>query len=368
MDIYIIIATILFVFAFIPQTKDKTGIVMFVVMAILILFDGLRWENGTDWLQYQTYFEKCLLYDNERYELGYILLNRSIRLLTSEYTVFLLLHATILYSVLYYYFKKYSVYPLLSFFLFFVLFIGYQGMNRQYLALSIGYIALVQLIQNRKIWFLALVCLASFFHMSVYILLLALLSRRFFPVYIYISTIVIAILLSFGGVVNFVADFGMHYFYGSMADYFSSYVEMENEQISATGFSLIFAYIRRLIIIIPFLFIKENIELKVKKALIIFFNLYFVAFIFYIIFSGTILNIIVSRANVYFFIFECILIPYIIYRYRKRFPRAFVYFIIYMYGLFSLYRGISRYDRMFKNPFLPYKAIYYNTDVYKYTD
>ena len=219
MEAYIFIATFLFFLSFAKLNHKQTKAAMLITVIVLILFDGLRWENGSDWLQYQSYFDRCLYQENERYELGYVYINKFVRSLTSEYNVFLFLHATFLYSILFYLFKRYSVYPLLSFFLFFTLFLGYQGMNRQYLALCFGYIAIIYLLKGSRLLFFSFVAIGSFFHMSVLMLLIALVSRHFLSTRVYVATALVAMVLSLFHIVNNVVSISTFYFFGKESIY-----------------------------------------------------------------------------------------------------------------------------------------------------
>ncbi|HCE47565.1 MAG TPA: EpsG family protein, partial [Prevotellaceae bacterium] len=110
--------------------------IFFFSLCWLVLHDGLRWFIATDWDVYYRFFRYCLLVKGDAvyFEPGYVLLNKIVRTVTDQYTVFLLLHAVIVYSLIGSTIYKYAAYPLLSLALLYAMMLGYLGMNRQYIA------------------------------------------------------------------------------------------------------------------------------------------------------------------------------------------------------------------------------------------
>ncbi len=366
MVIYIIVATFLFGVAFFVRLPNKHKGAYLLLSLILILFDGLRWESGTDWENYYQYYSYSLQEDNRHFEIGYLIINRLIRSITYNYTVFLLIHALCLYLCLGTFFKKNSYAPLLSLALFFVLFVPYQGMNRQYLAICFCLIAFNYLIDGRKRLFTILVLLGCLFHVTAFIFLIGLVFRRQYKNLTYILLIVSAILVGNLGFVKAIVDMGV----SSLGPRVSLLLDFYSQQdLSEQSFwGLLFAYFRRLSILIPMFFhMQKN---KLPRTIVLAINYYFVGFIVYILFNGTALQIMVSRGNVYFMLFECLLIPYLIYVYRRKLSKEFLFLAVYLVSIGSMVKGIQHYDVLGKgqNPFIPYKTIYYNTDVQKNTN
>lgn len=366
MVVYLFLAFFFFLCYFLPLKASQRKGVYVALFFILVLFDGLRWENGTDWQAYYDMFSNPTLDRYNHIEPAYMEVNRIIRAITSEYTVFLIVHALFLYSVLFSFFKKYSVYPLLSVFLFFTGFLGYQGMNRQYIALAICIIGIPFLLKNQKWKFVLLVITASFFHYSAFLFLVALLCKKLFSVKVYVLFLVVAIVLAQSNFVSFITDIGMSLVFGNIASYFEAYTEYGWE--GTTGSMIIIGYFKRLIVIIPFLLvIKKRTELLTAES-VLFFNLYFVGVLLYILFNGTSMQIIVGRGVVYFAFFEFVLSPLLVKLYEKRFGKRLLLCLLGVYFFINMITGIHRYDVGNQNPFLPYKSIYYNTNVVKPTD
>ena len=178
MIIYILVATVLFYVAYIAKGLRYQKKAYLCLSIMLVLFDGLRWESGTDWGNYYQYFTTCLMGDNSHFEVGYQTINRVVRSLTSSYTIFLLILAVALYTCLGLFFKKNSVAPILSLALFFALFVSYQGMNRQFIAICFCLIAYNCLEDKMNICFIILVLIGSIFHITAFLFLLGLLIKN----------------------------------------------------------------------------------------------------------------------------------------------------------------------------------------------
>ena len=365
MFIYIAIAILLFFFAY--TTKgSKSGDKIYLMMTIvLILFDGLRWESGSDWDNYYSYFNYCLLGDNSHFEIGYALINKAIRLITSNYTWFLIIHALILYGSVRLFFKKNSIYPLLSLALFFSFFVSYQGMNRQFLAVSVCLLAYNFLVENKKLPFILLVVTGSLFHISAFFFLIGLFFTKQFKNKTYAVFLIITIVIGNLGFVKTVINVGLSFVDMRFALLLDFYSDQEQAELSLVG--IIVAYFRRLLCIVPMLFYMKKHTLP--KTIQLAFNFYFIGFVTYIIFNGTVLQIMVSRGNVYFMIFECLLFPYILYVYKKKISTLLLFTSLTIFALANMIKGLQYYDVLGKNqnPFIPYKSIYYNTDVRKNT-
>ena len=77
----------------------------------MVFHDGFRWETGTDWTPYLIYFRDCLSLKVNYFDIGYGILSMLIRSITNEYSIFLIIHALLIYLLFFDCFKKYSVNP-----------------------------------------------------------------------------------------------------------------------------------------------------------------------------------------------------------------------------------------------------------------
>lgn len=245
------------------------------------------------------------------------------------------------------------------------MFLPYQGMNRQFLAIAICLLAFRYLVENNNKMFVLFVVAACFFHSSALIFLISLLLTKRYSFHTYLYTLLIVVAIGIVGVVQFILDFGLNMLSGHIA-YLLNFYSAENVE-SAHGLGLVLAYARRLLWIVPVIYKMSKSEFEIPRAIVIAFNLYFFGCLLYIIFNGSILQIFVSRALLYFTIFECLLIPFIIFTVKSDLKRLFLYVVVFFYGIFTLYKGLQSYDFGGQSPFVPYKTLYYNTDVPKIT-
>ena len=363
MFVYILVSLVLFGIGFSEKlVGEKTRLFMSIfVFVLLVCFDGLRWENGTDWDNYHDFFRNILDSEYEIFEIGYKYFNILIRSIVYNYTVFLMVFAIIMYSILWWFFKYYSEGPLFSFFLFFVLFVSVQGMNRQFMAIMICLISTYFLVLDKKLLFVLCVWFASLFHTTAFLFLVGLFLRKTYSFKFYSLILGGTILLSMSGFVVYAVDTMASFVTGGLATRLSVYSESDD----GTGGSTIIAIIRRLIWVLPILYIMKKQEEELPRHIILFFNMYFLGVLVYILFNGSILQIFVSRGTLYFMIFECILIPYLIYNYTIGTLRYVAMGLVLVYGLFNMNKGINGYTQGNDNIFLPYKSVYYNTDVHK---
>lgn len=363
MSIYIILSVVLFIIGFSEKfVHDKARLCLtLLVVLLLVCFDGLRWENGTDWENYYTFYKNSLDPEYEIFEVGYKYLNLVVHSVTESYTVFLIIYALIMYLILWCFFEYFSEGVLLSFFVFFVLFVPFQGMNRQFLAILICLISTYFLVLDKKWLFVACVWFASLFHLTALLFLVGLFLRKSFSFKFYSVLLGVTLLLSLSGFVAYAVDTVASIVTGGLAFRLSFYSETEE----SSGGLMIFAFIRRLIWIVPILLImRKNIE-ELPSHIILFFNFYFLGVLVYLLFNGSILQIFVSRGTLYFMFFECVLIPYLIYNYTSDTLRYLAMCLVFFYGLSNMYKGINGYTDGNNNVFIPYKSILINSDVPK---
>ena len=85
---------------------------MVLLVTVLILFRGLRWRTGTDWIQFEEVFNTCTWNvasyyrdDGNRMDMGWVLLNRIVKVF-GDYTLFLLITNSFLVGTWAYLSKK----------------------------------------------------------------------------------------------------------------------------------------------------------------------------------------------------------------------------------------------------------------------
>lgn len=92
MEIYFAIFGILALFSLLSSntTKSKENIYTALSFLIIVAFQGLRWERGTDWDSYNMFFHYSAG-PSWYYEYGWWFLNKTIRDLTNNYNILLII-------------------------------------------------------------------------------------------------------------------------------------------------------------------------------------------------------------------------------------------------------------------------------------
>lgn len=359
---YIFTFTILALFAIkdVFQIGFSTNRKLFILAILLLIFhDGFRWGIGTDWEAYLSYFKQND-WDNVDMDIGYIWLNKFISAFTDNYTVFLVIHAVIVYSLISRTIYKYSVYPLLSLFLFYALMITYLGMNRQYISFAIAIFSFQFLIENKKVIFIVLILFASLFHTSVLLFLFAIFFNREIKLKYILWLFFLALIISISGIIN---KLPLNIFYlfsenigGKMSFYGTSY-ELETN-IMFTILSLL----KRSIWLIIASFWYDKLK-NYDKNFSIIFNLYFVSTVIYILFNNTILQIIVARGMMFYNITEIFMIPYIISLINNLELKKLVMILVFIYGGITINKGMNYYkEDLGVDIFRPYNSVLINSE------
>lgn len=126
MEIYLISIFLIFLFG-VPQIYSNNWFVnnkylTFILYLVFVITIGLRWETGVDWNSYLSYFESisdiesALFYVFAGYEIGYGILVLAFKNFSTNYSLFLLVHAIVFYWGIFRMAKKYSPFFLYQFF------------------------------------------------------------------------------------------------------------------------------------------------------------------------------------------------------------------------------------------------------------
>ena|GEM_PF-6777555 len=157
------------------RKKWARAVLTSLSIAVLIIPFGFRaFSVGTDTLNYKSVFDKIsasqTIPKSLRYiEIFYSVFNYAIGHIWHNYTFFLVILGTVLFSLLFFTVNKLSIKPYISMVAFIGLGMYAQSMNamRQYLALAFVLLAIFELLKrNRWFWFLLFIVVAFFFHKS----------------------------------------------------------------------------------------------------------------------------------------------------------------------------------------------------------
>jgi len=357
---YVFTFTILALFAIkdVFKINSSTNLKLFILAILLLIFhDGFRWGVGTDWEPYLNFFE-LKEWDFVHFDIGYILLNKFVRLFTDNYSVFLILHAIIVYSLISITIYKYSVYPFLSLFLFYALMITYLGMNREYIAFAISLFSYKYLFENKRFIFVLIILVASLFHSSVLLFLFAVFFNNEIKLKYMLWIFITFLIISISGIVN---KLPLNLFYllsenigGKMSFYSTSY------ELDSNLLFTIFSLLKRSICLIIAAIYYDRLK-NSDKNFIIIFNLYFVSTIIYLLFNNTIFQIIVARGMMYFNITEIFMIPYIVSLVSNIEFKKVIILAVFVYGALTINKSMNFYkDDLGVDIFRPYNSVLIN--------
>lgn len=179
MTFYISLFTFFF-FGIIKNEILKSKKNNFIIFLIIFLF-CFSYQMGTDWLSYQSYYEKALLkvswkeilkYDSG-FEIGYIIINLFFYNLGISYEIFIGIVLSICTFVILKYIQKNSKNYYLAIFVFFISFLLaalVEPLVRQLIALTLFIISIKYIERKRAIKYMFIIFLATLFHKSAFFL------------------------------------------------------------------------------------------------------------------------------------------------------------------------------------------------------
>lgn len=324
----------------------------------MVFHDGLRWGIATDWKAYLEYFNNCLWKDDDEFEWGYIAMNKLIRSFTESYSIFLVIHACIVYACFYKLIKRYSPFPLLSFVVLYYSMLSYLGMNRQYLSLVVCLFTVPYLLQGKNIKVLCFIAVGILFHSTAIMFVIALfLNRRIDSRWLW-GIFFIAVMIALSGLVNKFPWEAVVVMSESSEDKLDFYIN-HNDNMVNTFLGTLMGITRRSIIVVALLLVRNKVSDKYPYFHFMF-NMAFVGLILYILFSGTVMQVIVARGLIYFNIFEIFLFPFLFLPLNSKIYIQMAYALLLLWGIYNMERGMNVYVRpeTGMDIYRPYNAIY----------
>lgn len=357
--IYVQIYLIIFCFVILESSRQYSNLshlMAWVIMCILTLFIGLRWETGTDWEPYKALFDTLeldwsFLINVYHFDVGYVLFNALVRFFTDSYVILLLINAFITIYLLYRLIIKISPYPNLSLFLFYIAFMlsHFMGSNRRMMAMVFVLWALYFLFQKRRSYFFILVGLAFLFHRSAIISLIALIVPRniFFikrTLILLISSLVIGLLQLPAKLIEISGYILSNIISNPLVEKMLFYSEEGDEHLaSSTGnlvISTILAVVKRSLFLMFYFYIMRRHTLDKLTQYI--FNIYIFGFAGYLMFIGSFFQMLTP----YFAISEIILLSRM-YFYSNGKAKLVILFVILVYGFFQLLSALNVYPDLY---------------------
>lgn len=165
-----------------PLERKSARHASYLVGVVFTLFIGLRWEIGTDWGPYKEFFESpstniSNLFRIYHFDIGYSLWNILIKNVVNDYSFFIFTTTLVTILFLTHFVNKYSPYPSISLFIFYVSYMlpHFIGGVRRAIAL-VAVLFFLATLAKKKIGKLAVTFLiiAFLFHRTALICVLAL--------------------------------------------------------------------------------------------------------------------------------------------------------------------------------------------------
>jgi hypothetical protein len=338
------------------QVKANTEVMLYVFSILLIFLGGFRWEKGTDWDGYFSFFKNLSLSKNPfdaswfQFEVGYILLTFLIKSIYNSYTLFLLIfHSLIIFFTIKTIKKLSASFPL-SFFLYFCATKGNIFAVRMNLAAAILFFSTIYIIKKDKVAFIFSIFFACTIHLSSIVFIIA------YPLYYYkLSKKLLVPLWCISVFLAFNTKFAVNLILTPILNQIGTgrivlkLLGYSDETTNNIFFILI--YIVRYSIFIPVILYFCRTKDNMTSG---FFNLYFFGSLFFIIFSTYLTQI--QRAAGYFTRYEWFLLPIVFTKISRKQNKILFLIVILMYGFYKYYASFSANE--WYDLFVPYTSVF----------
>ncbi len=317
---------------YIPFTKE-------ISFLVLWLISGLRFNVGIDYNIYSYIYYHPLSTQAAFVEPIYLYVNKILRNLGFSSQSFFLLVSFVTLFFIFRGIKKYSTDFYLSLLLYVIIAFYFESMNliRQYLALSVFFIAYEYILKKNFFKYLLCIIVASLFHLSVLIMIpFYFILRTKFSRIVLLAFVVISLIFSYINIISFLLKYILMFVSDNK---YLVYLYNINPAVSNTGLKLIFTNL----MCVVFLVFYDRISKKDVNNYILI-NFVIIA----VIFSNIFINFdVMFRFHLYFYIFIILLIPEFIsiFEFRSRFLVGITLCIC--YSLFTI-------KNLFIASFLPY--------------
>ena len=344
MHIYILFYTLLIILSYISIRPTKNSLIYYFAAALIILVASCR-SNGYDWISYEDIYKSLLLGHKTEggtfIEYGFEVLC----MISPTYRILIFLTALIslyfTFKAVYHFSKLY--YPVLGLLIFSTTFLlpTFMGQIRQGLAIGFVTCAVWQnYIGNKRNAFLWIV-FASFLHLSAILAaIIVVIPKKDFSLRTYIL-IIIASILFYGISLKLMSQlltFSQFGFVQKLLIYATS----EKEELGISSTILI-----RIAILLTTVILNRNKD----KAISYLSKIYLCGIIIYLLFGF--LPQLGGRGALYFSIYEMVLIPNLVYDFRKRHALFLLIFSVII--CLTIFRIVNFFSNSFNySSYIPY--------------
>lgn len=337
-------------FCFFYFIKDKyiQSAVVFIFLMAIVMFAGLRWETGTDWI---PYYENFLEPDNRiDFEVGYYWYVSAIRFFTDDYTIFLLFTSAIPTVFVYLGCKKtigndinntlllallmfYSYYYLGSFF----------GAERRIIAIGLCFFALVNYIYGRSLFALILILFSALFHASSLFTLLIFMSRRISLRCLLIILLISAvIILPLSPYLSAIIEGMIEYV---PLDIFKIKLVAYTQNAAEYGEFNLAGALKRMFVAVILIYVYFANASKLGDDFLTLLKIYILGVLFYLVLSP--ISAMFSVLTIYLTISEILLIPIVLAKSQIFLQAPYLYLIFILYLMYQIYSILNSYPDLF---------------------
>ncbi len=339
-----------------------TNVVLILIIVMMILIFACRAisvgaDTATYQLHYKTRQRGKFEINKYSFEIGFEILLYICKLIGLNFNGFLFIASLIMFVPLYFFYRKYSINPVLSLFLYITMGIFSMSFNgtRQFIAFTIFLISIKFILNKNFIGYILCIALAYLFHSSA-LVLLPIYVLRYIKINIVTALILVSLSLfcffNLENIVKFVSNF-------TAIDYFERYFIVLDLSKPLDWFNVVYCSIMASIFIVLVVCKKKILQNYIDKEKE--YNLFLLIFLMFVIIRicATFSNIfsLINRLNMYFYFPITILLPYLLTVLNKRWLKhcALLTYLICGIVYFSL-SAIVRYS----NEIYPYELIFKN--------
>lgn len=369
MIIYLIAFWLLAVAALLGELKLTKGAryTLFVLSyLLLVVLVGLRWETGNDWTNYYDYYKHLTtLGDGLEFEVGFRVVSLLVKDIGLPFAGFNLIYAAVYLGLIFLSFKhdNFTVSGWLVLQLYAPFIFGLMGTTRQVMALAICMFSVRYLLSKDWRKFLLCIGIATLFHISALVFLIAWPIAQFRlnlrRTWIIFAVLVFASVLSLGDLAVKSAE--SHLAILRLAD-LENRLLLEAASTSAQfnpaagAAAPILTAIGRVGLLVVFIlcfryYTEESDQL--------YFKLYLVSIIIVVLLSNSV-YVLSERAAIYFSIFQIHLLALLTRRIKMPLARKLFWAALLALSLTRLWTGTHTTSPRI---FVPYKGVFINQDV-----
>jgi len=336
--------------------RTNCAVIFLTFSFCLFLLSFLRWETGTDWDAYLTFFTNSNIWlEESEFEWGFSRVNELVRIHINNFSVLLFILGAIVFSFQSKAILKLSTYPITSLFILWSVSFGNIFFVRQTLSVVI-LIYSIKYIQQRFFWrFLLMIGFAMLFHRTAIIFVMAywvyhlnlrpLTMALYILVSIFLSALIVKVMETFGALMGGIIESKLNFYLSDSDSTLGARASLS--QIIIKGFA------NKIFIFVASVLMLKKIDEEDVPIFRGYLNLYFVGIVLY--FCTISVSIALVRLSFAYDMVLIFLIP-LLFKYIDSFyPRFIAFLVLVLYLGARLYIAITA---SFIDAYIPFRTIF----------